>query len=64
LDAGWSDWFGGLSITPGADGQTRITGRVPDQAALYGLIKKVRDAGLPLISVNPLRQKRELGANS
>ncbi len=48
----WTDWFGGLTITLGEDGDTVLTGPVADQAALHGLLKKVRDVGLPLISVN------------
>ena len=48
----WTDWFEGLTITRAANGETLITGPVIDQAALYGLLKKVRDLGLPLLSVN------------
>ena len=48
----WKDWFEGMSITLEDNGDTRITGPVVDQAALHGLVKKVRDLGLPLISVN------------
>lgn len=47
----WMDWFDGLAITLTEDGDTLLTGPVVDQAALHGLIKKVRDLGLPLISV-------------
>jgi hypothetical protein len=50
----WMDWFDGLTITLEEDGDTLLTGRVVDQAALYGLLKKVRDLGLPLVSVNPV----------
>jgi hypothetical protein len=52
LDDKWSDWFGGLTITPQADGDTIVTGPVVDQAALYGLLNKLRDIGLTLLSVN------------
>jgi len=52
LRAEWADWFGGLSVTLQPDGATLLSGPVVDQAALYGLLKKVRDLGLPLISVN------------
>ena len=48
----WTDWFEGLAITLEENGETTITGPLIDQAALYGLLKKVRDLGLPLISVN------------
>jgi hypothetical protein len=48
----WTDWFGGLTITLEDDGDTLLTGLVVDQAALHGLLKKVRDLGLPLVSVN------------
>jgi hypothetical protein len=54
LDRKWRDWFEGLSITLEDNGDTLITGPVVDQAALHGLVKKVRDLGLPLISVNRL----------
>ena len=48
----WSDWFDGLAITPQASGETLLTGLVTDQAALHGLLCKIRDLGLPLLSVN------------
>lgn len=50
----WAEWFGGLSITPQENGDTLITGSVVDQAALFGLLRKVRDLGMPLISVKRL----------
>ena len=46
----WSEWFGGLSITLEDNGDTLLTGPVEDQAALHGLLRKVRDLGMPLIS--------------
>jgi len=52
LPAQWADWFEGLSITLEEGGDTLLTGQVIDQAALHGLLKKVRDLGLPLLSVN------------
>ena len=51
LDSGWSAWFDGLELTSDQPGETRIAGPVPDQAALHGLLTKVRDLGLPLLSV-------------
>ena len=50
----WADWFGGLSITLEDNGDTLLTGLAIDQAALHGLLKKVRDLGMPLISVSPV----------
>jgi hypothetical protein len=47
----WTHWFGGLTITMEEDGDTLLTGPVVDQAALHGLLRKVRDLGMPLISV-------------
>jgi hypothetical protein len=51
LDSRWSVWFDGLTLTAGADGTTTIRGPVVDQAALHGLLQRLRDLGLPLISV-------------
>ena len=48
----WTEWFEGLTITLEEDGNTLLTGPVIDQAALFGLLKKVRDLGIPLLSVN------------
>ena len=53
LDGGWGDWFDGMVILPEPDGTTCITGPVRDQAALIGLINRIHDLGLILISVIP-----------
>jgi hypothetical protein len=52
LGSQWTDWFGGLTITLEDNGETLLTGLVVDQAALHGLLRKVRDLGMPLLSVN------------
>jgi len=51
LSLEWAEWFAGLTVTHTANGETLLSGAVVDQAALYGLLRKVRDLGLPLISV-------------
>ncbi len=50
----WTDWFEGMTITLEGNGDTLLTGPVVDQAALHGLLKKVRDLGMPLLSVGPV----------
>ena len=50
----WSDWFDGLTVTPQPDGTTILVGLVADQPALYGLISRLRDLGLTLLSVQRL----------
>lgn len=54
LDERWASWFDGLTLIHATDGTTVIRGRVVDQAALHGLLLKVRDLGLPLVSVTRL----------
>ncbi len=54
MTSDWTEWFDGLTITLEENGDALLTGPVIDQAALHGLLKKVRDLGMPLISVNPV----------
>ncbi len=58
LNPAWADWLGGLTLTLEETGETLLTGPTLDQAALYGLLKKVRDAGLTLISVTPAEKEK------
>jgi hypothetical protein len=51
LDDRWADWFGEMTLTHAADGSTVLTGPAVDQAALHGVLRKVRDLGLPLLAV-------------
>jgi hypothetical protein len=50
----WADWFGGMKVAWDEQGHTLLTGFIADQAALYGLLAKLRDLGLPLVSVRPV----------
>ena len=52
LDSEWGDWFGSVTVTSIADGTTLLICEVIDQAALHGLLRRIRDLGLPLLSVN------------
>ena len=52
LSQRWTDWFAGLTITLEEDGNTLLSGPVVDQSALHGILKKIRDLGMPLLSVN------------
>jgi hypothetical protein len=60
----WVDWFEGLTITLQEDGMTLLTGPVTDQSALFGLLKKVRDLGIPLVSVNRVQFNKTLSNRS
>jgi hypothetical protein len=51
LETRWAAWFDGLSLSHGSDGTTTIHGPIIDQAALHGVLQKIRDLGLPLVSV-------------
>ncbi len=67
LDSRWAEWFEGLTITLEKNGNTLLSGPLADQAALHGILKKVRDLGMALVSVNqvqcnethPYRSKKE-----
>ena len=59
LEARWVKWFDGLAITLDESGNTLLSGQVADQAALHGLLKKVRDVALPLLSVNSVQPDTE-----
>jgi hypothetical protein len=54
LDPGWVEWLGGMQMENGADGTTRLSGSVIDQAGLYGLLSRLRDLGVPLLLVRRL----------
>lgn len=59
LSSQWACWFDGMDISLEANGDTLLTGPVIDQAALYGLLKKVRDLGLPLLSLHCVLPEQE-----
>ena len=58
LSLKWADWFDGLTITLEDNGDTLLIGPIVDQAALHGLLNKVRDLGMPLVSVSPIENNR------
>ena len=64
LNARWADWFDGMTITLDDNGDTLLSGPVVDQAALHGLLKKVRDVGLTLLSVNSVKQEGTEGSET
>ena len=59
----WTNWFGGLTIALEDNGETLLTGPVVDQAELYGLLRKVRDLGMPLLSVDRVKPDRAVELN-
>ena len=62
LDSGWSEWFEGLLLTREANGETVLSGPIADEAALHGVLAKVRDLGLPLLAVNRVEPGLEQGS--
>ena len=63
LDAKWTDWFNGMTLTYHPAGYTRLVGEVSDQAALHGILNAIRDIGFTLLSVNPIADDREKGGD-
>ena len=63
LDSEWSDWFDGLTITPQDNGETVLSGPVVDQTALHGVLIKIRDLGLPLLSLTRTGPERDVGSD-
>lgn len=59
LNSEWSDWFDGLTITLVDNGETILTGPIVDQTALHGVLIKIRDVGLPLLSLTRVEPERE-----
>ncbi|MEO1620718.1 MAG: hypothetical protein AAFU53_06745, partial [Cyanobacteria bacterium J06632_3] len=59
LDTRWADWFDGLAISHEDSGNTRLTGHITDQSALHGVLAKIRDLGLPLISLMPIASHQD-----
>lgn len=64
LDSEWADWFDGLTITLSENGETMLTGPIVDQTALHGVLIKIRDLGLPLLSLTCIEAVRENEAGS
>jgi len=58
LDESWADWFDGMTIRHEDNGETLLTGSLPDQAALHGILNRLRDLGIQLISVNPVEDEQ------
>jgi hypothetical protein len=63
LDSDWSDWFDGLTITLVGSGETILSGTIVDQTALHGVLIKIRDLGLPLLSLVHIEPERESESN-
>ena len=61
IDESWSDWLGGLTITPQPDGETLLAGPIPDQAALHGILDKLYAMNLSILTVVQVRTGREKG---
>ena len=64
LSPQWSDWFDGFTITNCEDGEALLSGIILDQAALYGLLNKIGNLGLPLLSVNRVQREEASGGTS
>ena len=64
LDESWADWLHGLAIRHEDSGETLLTGSLPDQAALYGVLTRLRDLGVQLISVNPVDRAQAPGEDA
>jgi hypothetical protein len=58
LDSKWADWFWGLDLEPVGENRTALTGPVADQSALHGILAKIRDLGLPLVSIQLLEEEK------
>ena len=63
LDSEWSDWFDGMTITLVDNGETILTGPLVDQTALHGVLIRIRDLGLPLLSLTRIEPQRENESN-
>ena len=64
LDESWTDWFNGLRVHYEDSGETLLTGSLPDQAALHGVLSRLRDLGIELISVNPVDKAQAPGEDT
>ena len=63
LEARWSAWFDGCTVTNRADGNTELRGTLADQAALHGLLQRLRDIGIPLVSVTAVQDSTDPGSS-